>query len=98
MSKKTYCKQKYIGETDRELREKISEHRGYIHNKKLTQATGAYFNLPGHSLSDMKVTILEKTRRGSPVDRRPSTAEAPPKAKIHPFSKMAVTVEPLMRF
>ena len=37
-----------------------------------------------------------ETRRGSPVDRRPSTAEAPPIAKIHPFSKMAVTFEPLI--
>ena len=41
---------------------------------------------------------LNKTRRGSPVDRRPSTAEAPPIGKIYPFSKMAVTFEPLMRF
>ena len=39
-----------------------------------------------------------KTRRGSPFDRRPSTAEAPPIGKIHPFSKMAVTFEPVMRF
>ena len=28
-----------------------------------------------------------KTRRSSPVDRRPSTAEAPPIGKIYPFSK-----------
>ena len=39
-----------------------------------------------------------ETRRGSPVDRRPSTAEAPPIVKIHPFSKMAVTFEPLTGF
>ena len=30
-----------------------------------------------------------KTRRGSPLDRRSSTAEAPPIGKIHPFCKMA---------
>ena len=30
---KQYCKEKYIGETERELRERISDHRGYIHNK-----------------------------------------------------------------
>ena len=42
--------------------------------------------------------ILKKTRRGSPVDRRPSTAEAPPTGEIHPFSKMAVTFEPLIGF
>ena len=34
---------------------------------------------------------LLKTRRGSPDDRRPSTAEAPPTGEIHPFSKIAVT-------
>ena len=30
-----------------------------------------------------------KTRRGNPVDRRPSTAEAPLIGKIQPFSKIA---------
>ena len=35
------------------------------------------------------------TRRGSPVGRRPSTAEALQISKINPFSKMAVTFEPL---
>ena len=36
----------------------------------------------------------QKTKRGSPVDCRPSTAEAPPIGKIQPFSKSAVTFEP----
>ena len=48
---------------ERELREQISEHRGYIYDKNLTQATGAHFNLPGHQLSDMKVTVLEKVKK-----------------------------------
>ena len=39
-----------------------------------------------------------KTRRGSPVDRRPSTTEAPQRGEIHPFSKMTVTFEPLNGF
>ena len=34
-----------------------------------------------------------KTRLG-----RPSTAEAQPKGKIHHFSKIAVTLEPVLRF
>ena len=37
-----------------------------------------------------------KTRWGSPVDRRPSTGEAQPIDKIHPLSKMAVTLEPVI--
>ena len=40
----------------------------------------------------------KQTRRGSPVDRRPSTAEAPPMGQIYPFSKMSVTFEPVMQF
>ena len=55
--------QRYIGKTERELREQISKHRGYVYNKNLSQATGAHFNLPGHQLSDMKVTILEKVKK-----------------------------------
>ena len=46
---------------------------------------------------DLRV-IPRQTRRGSPIDRRPSTAEAPPIGKIHPTSKMAVTFEPLIGF
>ena len=60
---KDYCKERYIGETERELRERISEHRGYIHNKNVSTATGEHFNLPGHQLSDMKVTIIEKVKK-----------------------------------
>ena len=59
---KQYCKQRYIGETQREMRERISEHRGYIHNKVTSQATSNHFNLPGHSLSDMKVIVIEKVK------------------------------------
>ena len=38
------------------------------------------------------------TKRGSPVDRKPSTAEAPAIGKIQPFSKVAVTLEPEHEF
>ena len=39
-----------------------------------------------------------KTRQGSPDDRRPSTAEAPPVGKNHPFRKTAITLKPVMHF
>ena len=42
-----------------------------------------------------KLKILDGV---GPVDDRPSTAEAPPIGKIQPFSKIAVTLEPVMRF
>ena len=50
-----------------------------------------------NSYHDLRV-IPRQTRRGSPVDRRPSTAEAPPIGKIHPFCKMAITFDPLIGF
>ena len=32
-----------------------------------------------------------------PVDNRPSTTEGPPRGKFHPFSKITVTLEPVMQ-
>ena len=53
---KINCKQKYIWETERNITTRIMEHRGYIINFK-HKATGDHFNLPGHSVKDMKYTI-----------------------------------------
>ena len=57
---KERCNQKYIGETERSLKDRISEHIGYVRTKKSSQATGYHFNLPGHSVGDLKVTGLER--------------------------------------
>ena len=54
------CKKQYIGETDRRLKDRFSEHIGYVNTRKLDKTTGNHFNLPGHSKANMKVTILEK--------------------------------------
>ena len=56
---KDNCKQKYIGESFRTLKERLSEHRGYINNRKLKTATGFHFNQPGHSISNLKISIIE---------------------------------------
>ena len=57
---KERCKQKYIGYTHQEFRERMFQHLGYVRNKLLNKATGQHFNLPGHSKNNMKFTILEK--------------------------------------
>ena len=58
-----------------------------------------YFFIFSSNLSNFKkIQKKLKTRQGSPVDCRPSTAEAPPIGKIHHFSKMTVTFEPVMGF
>jgi hypothetical protein len=56
------CDQRYIGTTGRQLKHRLADHRGYIINQVTSRATGAHFNLPGHSLAHLKVTILEQTR------------------------------------
>ena len=54
------CSSQYIGESDRTLQDRFSEHRGYVTNHHLNKATGHHFNLPGHQVSDMEITIIEK--------------------------------------
>jgi hypothetical protein len=60
---------KYVGETKRTFKFRAAEHRGYVNNNDDT-ATGQHFNLPGHTLSDLTVTILEKVRSNDDMYRR----------------------------
>ena len=55
------CKQQYIGMTGGQLTFCLDEHGGYIIIQVTNRATGAPWNLPRHSLADLKVTILEQT-------------------------------------
>jgi hypothetical protein len=55
------CRKRYIGETERQLKNRIGEHKGYINKYIISQPTGEHFNLPGHSVANMNVTILEKS-------------------------------------
>ena len=59
---KDNCKEQYIGETERPLKFRLSDHKGYINGKQMNQPTGAHFNSRGHSISNMKITILEKVK------------------------------------
>ena len=54
------CQAQYIGQTGRSLNERFSEHIGYVKTHKFNQPTGRHFNSPGHQLSDMKISIVEK--------------------------------------
>ena len=61
--KKENCKQKYyIGETKNLFKFRLAQHKGYIVNRKLNTATGAHFNLPGHTVSDLSATVLERVK------------------------------------
>ena len=67
---KDKCKKRYIGRTGRLLKFRMAEHRGYISNQVVSKATGAHFNLPGHSLENMKFPVLEQVKYNSEPYRR----------------------------
>ena len=52
----------YIGETEKQIEVRIRQHIGYVRNRVLSQATGAHFNSPGHTVSDMKYSVLEQSK------------------------------------
>ena len=64
------CKKRYIGETHRRLKDRLADHRGYVTSQVVTQPTGAHFNLPGHSVADLRVTILEQVKKKCDIYRK----------------------------
>ena len=52
------CKMQYVGETSRELRQRLTDHRSCI-KRKVQTPIGIHFNKPGHSAKDLKITIIE---------------------------------------
>ena len=67
---KDNCKLRYIGESKISIKYCIADHRGYVVNKHVYKATGAHFNLSGHSLNNMKFTILEQVKENSDSYRK----------------------------
>ena len=57
------CGNRYIGETGRMMKARLSDHRGYINNQVIAVTTGDHFNLPGHSLADLQLIILEQAKK-----------------------------------
>ena len=56
------CFERYIGESKRSLKDRLADHRGYVDNEKTNIVTGAHFNKPGHNLSHLSITIIEKRK------------------------------------
>ena len=67
---KENCRQRYIGETKRPMKHRLADHRGYIVNKHVDKATGAHFTLPGHTLADLRYTILEQVKKSNDCYRK----------------------------
>ena len=64
------CRMQYIGQSERKLKRRFGEYKGYVENKKFTQPTGYHFNLPGHSSSNMKMFVLEKVKKNCELYRK----------------------------
>ena len=64
------CSVQYVGESERTLQARFSEHKGYVMNTHLNKATGAHFNEKAHKVSDMRVVILEKVFSSDPAVRK----------------------------
>ena len=56
------CKLQYIGQTTRSLDERVREHIGRIRNLHTNQPTREHFNLPGHELYHLKVSVWDLGR------------------------------------
>ena len=67
---KDECQMKYIGETKRMLKYRLADHRRYVSQNDTSKATGAHFSSPGHTLSNMKITVLEKIRKNDDQYRK----------------------------
>ena len=52
------------------LKFRIADHRGYVLNKRTDKSTSEHFNLTGHSLADLSVTIIEQTKGRSSEYRK----------------------------
>ena len=57
---KSNCREQYVGCSDQPLKIQMSQHRGYVNNKKIEKATGYHFSQKNHSVADMKFSIIEK--------------------------------------
>jgi peptide-methionine (R)-S-oxide reductase len=60
----------YIGESGRKFKDRFSEHIGYVKSGIISQPTGQHFNLPGHSIANMKATLLEKCEKNTATFRK----------------------------
>jgi len=41
-----------------------------VRSKKLNEPTGEHFNMPGHELANLKITILEKMKTNNIIYRK----------------------------
>ena len=61
------CKKQYVGQTSNQLNTRINQHRTSILNKK-SILIAKHFNLPGHSILDLKVQPIDQATSKKPSE------------------------------
>ena len=68
--KKDRCNALYIGESQNKLRERFSQHKSDIVNKKYVNPVSEHFNQAGHYISDLHITVIEKVKNNNTQYRK----------------------------
>ena len=61
---------RYIGKSKRKICMRFADHRGYVNSVNSDMTTGIHFKLPGHSISNMTITVIEQCKRSDLFYRR----------------------------
>ncbi|XP_065441954.1 uncharacterized protein LOC122172662 isoform X1 [Chrysemys picta bellii] len=65
----------YIGQTGQSLRKRINGHKSDIRNHNTQKPEGEHFNLSGHSMSDLRVAILQQKNFKNRLQRETAKLE-----------------------
>ena len=70
LKRKEKGKKAHLGEKKGMLKFCLAGHCDYVRNQTLDKATGEHFSLPGHSLSDFTITVIEQSKRNNNLYRK----------------------------
>ncbi|XP_054831443.1 natural killer cells antigen CD94-like [Eublepharis macularius] len=65
----------YIGQTSQPLHKRINGHKSDIRNGNVQKPVGEHFNLPGHSIKDLKVAVVQQKPFKNKVQREAAELE-----------------------
>ncbi|XP_053882120.1 uncharacterized protein LOC128836129 [Malaclemys terrapin pileata] len=65
----------YIGQTGQSLRKRINGHKSDVKNYNIQKPVGKHFSLPDHSITDLKVAILQQKNFKNRLQRKTAELE-----------------------
>ena len=66
----TKCRVQYVGESETALHIHMNGHRSDIKHCRLEKPVAKHFNLPGHSIDELTILVIEKIYRDNASFRR----------------------------